>query len=113
VATVKGGNHFGYHMGGETNWRDQAMQEQFPHREAKNEMYTEVVPDCASCDRSPETAYMIGYWEDIAREGNKAWRRLRQTKWMYWCSRCLAKESLAPHWWGRAIRGDIQEAEEE
>ena len=100
-------------MGEETIWRSLAYEEQFPHREAKNEMYTEEVPDCASCDRSPEAAYQIGYWQDIVRIDDKAHRRLRLTKWMFWCSRCLAKESLAPHWWGRAIRGDSLEAEEE
>lgn len=96
-----------------TQGREQAYDEGFPHREGRTQMRTEEVPDCASCNRSPETAYQIGYWQDIDREGNKALRRLRKTKWMYWCSRCNAKETLAPHWWGRAIRGDIQEAEEE
>ena len=76
-------------------------------------MRTEMVPDCVSCDRSPELAYQVGYWQDIAVIGNNTFRRLRLTKWMYWCSRCNAKETLAPHWWGRAICGDILEAEEE
>jgi hypothetical protein len=96
-----------------TQGRDQAYDEAFPHREGKNEMYTQEVPDCASCNRSPEAAYQIGYWQDILREGSKAYRHLRLTKWMFWCSRCLAKESLAPHWWGRAIRAKFNEEEEE
>lgn len=113
VTGVNSGNHLGSHMWEKTQGRDQAYDEAFPHREGKNEMYTEEVPDCASCNRSPESAYQIGYWQMIAMVGDKAHRRLRLTKWMFWCSRCLAKETLAPHWWGRAIRGDNLEAEEE
>jgi hypothetical protein len=114
IATgVNSGNHLGYHMGEETIWRSLAYEEQFPHREAKNEMYTEEVPDCASCNRSPEAAYQIGYWQDIVRIDDKAHRRLRLTKWMFWCLRCLGDGRLAPHWWGRAICGDVLEAEEE
>jgi hypothetical protein len=93
------------------------MREEFPHREGNHKLYmrTQDVPDCGvgPCDRSPEHAYQIGYWQDIVREDDKALRRLRLTKWTYWCSRCNAREELAPHWWGRAIRGDILEAEEE
>ena len=94
--------------------RIQAYEERFPHMEAKNEMYTEEVPNCVKCpDHSAEVAYQVGYWQRIATVGNSTFRRLRLTKWMYWCSRCDDKEALAPHWWGRAIRGDFLEAEEE
>lgn len=94
--------------------RIQAYEEQFPHMEAKNEMYNEEVPNCVKCpDQGAQVAYQVGYWQTIIREDTKALRRLRLTKWMYWCLNCDANEALAPHWWGRAIRGDFQEAEEE
>jgi hypothetical protein len=113
VTGVNSGNHLGSHMWEKTQGREQAYDEGFPHREGRNQMRTEEVPDCASCTRSPEAAFQIGYWQEIIRMDTKAVRRLRKTKWMYWCSRCLAKESLAPHWWGRAIRGENFEEEEE